>query len=58
MTTKSTSMLPYLRQSDIDYASLDFNPDVSEHPVDSMEQNDQMAELRRLREEIGRLREM
>ncbi len=45
MTTKSTSMLPYLRQSDIDYASLDFNPDVSEHPVDSMEQNDQMGEI-------------
>ncbi len=45
MTTKSTSMLPYLRQDDIDYASLDFNPDVSEHPVDSMEQNDQMDEI-------------
>ena len=45
MTTKSTSMLPYLRQGDIDYASLDFNPDVSEHPVDSMEQNDQMDEI-------------
>ena len=45
MTTSSTTMLPYHRQGEIDYASLNFNPDVSEHPVDSMEQNDEMDEI-------------
>ena len=41
MTTKATifTMLPYRRQGEIDYASLDFNPDEKELPSDHMEQN-------------------
>ncbi len=39
------TMLPYRRQGEIDYAGLDFNPDVAEPPVDSMEQNDEMDEI-------------
>ena len=45
MTTRSITMLPYLRQGEIDYASLDFDPDVSEHPIDAMRQNDEMDEI-------------
>ena len=48
MTTHSTTMLPYRRGSDIDYASLDFNPDVSDHPDDSMEQNRELNEIHNL----------
>jgi Uma2 family endonuclease len=45
MTMSSTTMLPYRKQGEIDYASLDFDPDVSEHPDDSMDQNDEMDEI-------------
>ena len=45
MTTKSPAMLPYRMGSPIDYASLDFDPDVSEHPEDAMDQNDEMDEI-------------
>ena len=45
MATRSTTMLPYRRQGEIDYASLDFNPDVSDHPDDSMEQNRELDEI-------------
>ena len=45
MTTTSTSMLPYRRGGEIDYASLDFNPDVPEPPEDSMEQNRELDEI-------------
>ena len=38
----------YRRGSDIDYASLDFNPDVSDHPDDSMEQNRELNEIHNL----------
>ncbi len=48
MTTHSTTMLPYQRGDDIDYASLDFNPDVSDHPDDSMEQNRELNEIHNL----------
>ena len=45
MTISRTTMLPYRKQGEIDYASLDFDPDVSEPPDDSMEQNDEMDEI-------------
>ena len=48
MATRSTTMLPYRRQGEIDYASLDFNPDVSDHPDDSMEQNRELNEIHNL----------
>ena len=48
MTTRSTIMLPYRRGGDIDYASLDFNPDVTEPPEDSMEQNRELNEIHNL----------
>ena len=38
-------MLPYRRQGEIDYASLDFNPDETEPPEDSMEQNEELNEI-------------
>ena len=38
-------MLPYKRGPDIDYASLDFNPDVAELPPDAMEQNLELNEI-------------
>ena len=37
--TKPTTMQPYRRQGEIDYASLDFNPDVSVEKPDAMEQH-------------------
>ena len=45
MTTSSTSMIPYRRQADIDYADLDFNPDVSVEKPDAMEQHLEQAEI-------------
>ncbi len=45
MTTKSIQMLPYRRMGDIDYASLDFNPDVSVEKPDAMEQHLEQAEI-------------
>ena len=47
MTSKTTkyTMLPYRKQGEIDYASLDFNPDVTEPPEDSMEQNNELDEI-------------
>ena len=45
MTTTSPAMLPYRMGGPIDYASLDFDPDVSEHPEDAMDQNDEMDEI-------------
>ena len=47
MTTKpvKTGMLPYLRQGEIDYASLDFDPDVADVPPDAMEQNEELNEI-------------
>ena len=40
MSTDATTftILPYLRQGDIDYASLDFNPDDKDLPPDHTEQ--------------------
>ena len=50
MTTKpiKTPMLPYRRQGEIDYASLDFDPDVTEPPPDAMEQNRELNEIHNL----------
>ena len=44
---KSTKieMLPYRRQGEIDYANLDFAPDVSDWPPDHMEQNREIFEI-------------
>ena len=38
-------MLPYQRMGEIDYAALDFDPDVTETPPDTMQQNDELIEL-------------
>ena len=50
MTTKTSknTMLPYRRQGEIDYASLDFDPDVTEPPEDAMEQNEELNEIHNL----------
>ena len=50
MTTSSSKykMIPYRRQGEIDYAALDFDPDVTEPPEDAMEQNLQLRELENL----------
>ena len=47
MTTDVTlrTMLPYRRQGEIDYASLDFNPDEKELPPDHMEQRREIDEV-------------
>ena len=47
MTTNAAKykMLPYRRQGEIDYAALDFNPDVAEKSEDAMEQNLEMDEI-------------
>ena len=45
MTTPAIKMLPYNRGGEIDYASLDFNPDEFEHPEDHMEQVDEIDEI-------------
>ena len=42
-------MLPYRRQGEIDYASLDFDPDVTDPPEDAMEQNEELNEIHNLR---------
>ena len=41
-------MLPYRRQGEIDYASLDFNPDETEPAEDAMEQNEELNEIHNL----------
>ena len=45
MITRAIKMLPYKRGADIDYASLDFDPDEFEHPEDHMEQVDEIDEI-------------
>ena len=47
MTTRTTGykMIPYRRQGEIDYAALDFDPDVTEPPEDAMEQNRELREI-------------
>ena len=47
MTTKPAKyrMLPYRRLGEIDYAALDFDPDVAEVPEDHMEQNREINEV-------------
>ena len=47
MTTKpaKTGMLPYNRQGEIDYASLDFDPNEKELPPDHMEQRREIYEV-------------
>ena len=47
MTTKPAkyAMLPYNRQGEIDYAALDFDPDVKELPPDHMEQRREIDEI-------------
>ena len=45
MTTPAVKMLPYNREGEIDYASLDFDPDEFEHPEDHMEQADEIDEI-------------
>ncbi len=47
MTTRTSGykMLPYRRQGEIDYAALDFDPDVTEPPEDAMEQNRELREI-------------
>ena len=47
MTTKpaKTGMLPYNRQGEIDYASLDFDPNEMELPPDHMEQRREIYEV-------------
>ena len=47
MTTKPAHyrMLPYQRMGEIDYAALDFDPDVTETPPDTMQQNDEVIEF-------------
>ncbi len=45
MTTPSTTMLPYRRQGEIDYASLDFDPNESAEKPDAMEQHLEQAEV-------------
>ena len=50
MATKNgkLAMLPYDKQGEIDYASLDFDPDVFERPSDHMEQELELFEIRNL----------
>ncbi len=43
--TTALKMLPYRRQGDIDYASLDFDPNETDPPPDSMEQNSELNEV-------------
>ena len=47
MTTNAVKykMLPYQRQGEIDYASLDFDPDEKEVPPDHMEQSQEIHEV-------------
>ena len=50
MTTKPSKykMIPYRRQGEIDYAGLDFDPDVADVPEDAMEQNLELSEIENL----------
>ncbi len=48
MTTQPITMLPYRHLVEIDYDSLDFNPDVTEPPPDAMEQNRELYEIQSL----------
>ena len=48
MTTHEKTMLPYRHLVEIDYDSLDFNPDVTEPPSDSMEQNRELYKIQSL----------
>ena len=41
----ATTMLPYRKQGEIDYASLEFNPDIKDTPPDHMEQSQELREL-------------
>ena len=43
--TTALNMLPYRRQGDIDYASLEFDPNEIDPPPDSMEQNLELVEV-------------
>ena len=64
--THKPKMLPYRKGGPIDYASLEFDPDVWEWPPDHMEQNKEIAaeasleaeraRNRQLEEELRRLR--
>ena len=45
MTIPSITMLPYNRQGEIDYASLEFNPDEPPDKPDAMEQHLEQAEV-------------
>ncbi len=47
MTTKpaKTKILPYRQGGEIDYAALDFNPDLADVPPDAMEQNQELNEV-------------
>ena len=45
ITPTKITMLPYRRQGEIDYASLDFNPDVSVEKPDAMEQFRELDEI-------------
>ena len=44
-TPSGAKMLPYRRQGEIDYASLEFNPDEKNLTDDAMEQNLELAEI-------------
>ena len=44
-TPAAGGMLPYNRQGEIDYASLEFAPDITEKPADHMEQNREIREI-------------
>ena len=42
---RAGAMLPYRKQGEIDYASLEFAPDIREKPPDHMEQNREIREM-------------
>ena len=44
-TPKAAPMLPYRRGGEIDYASLEFDPDTRETPPDHMHQNREIREI-------------
>ena len=44
-TSTKFKMLSYLRGSEIDYAGLDFDPDIADVPPDHMEQNREVREI-------------
>ena len=45
MTATGTTMLPYVKRGEIDYASLDYNPDEPEPMPDAMEQEPVIQEI-------------